>query len=215
MRRLVKLFCFLLILLLVVGAAEAVYFGWVVQLGNDTRGSDAIVVFRGTNKRFEAGYELAEQGVAGYLVLSPADPGLRERLDEKYGLDEGVVHIAEPRAETTFQNALYASRIISEHDFDTVTLVTSDYHMPRSLALMKLFLAGRGVKVRVYMVAGPDAARMVFFKLVYNEMVEFWGSMAEYAGWKITGELPAEGRPDGALVRFLRALLLMDVKPAW
>jgi len=215
MRLLIKLFCFLLILLLVVGVAEAVYFGWVVQMGNDTRESDAIVVFRGTSKRFEAGYELAEKGVAGYLVLSPASGALRERLDEKYGLDEAVAHIAEPRAETTFQNALYASRIISEHDFDTVTLVTSDYHMPRSLALMKLFLAGRGVNVRVYMVEAPDEARMVFLKLVYNEMVEFWGSMAEYAGWKITGELPAEGRPDRALVGFLRALLLMDVKPAW
>jgi uncharacterized SAM-binding protein YcdF (DUF218 family) len=50
--------------------------------------------------------------------------------------------IQEDQATTTFENALYTSRIIKAHRYQSVILVTSDYHMPRSLALLQLFLAG-------------------------------------------------------------------------
>ncbi|MDZ7831082.1 MAG: hypothetical protein U5L07_04985 [Desulfobacterales bacterium] len=62
---------FFLIPVLVIGVAEVVYFGWVLCLEKDGRKSDAVIVFRGSSKRIEAGYRLANQGVAAFLAEDP------------------------------------------------------------------------------------------------------------------------------------------------
>ena len=113
-------------------------------------------------------------------MLSPATDTFQRQCDRKYGLKDTVAHIPEDQATTTFENALYISRIIKANQYKTVILVTSDYHMPRSLALLRLFLAGTGVRIHAHLVYGSSGAVAVnatLLKLVYNEMVEFWGSL--------------------------------------
>jgi len=215
MRSLIKICLYSLVLILVVGVAEGVYFGWVLHLEKDGRQSDAVIVFRGSNKRIKTGYGLANKGVAPFLVVSQSSKRDVGIWNEKYGLDGKVSQTAVPQAATTFQDALYTSRIIAGHDFDTVTLVTSDYHMPRSLALMRLMLAGQGVKVRVYPVSGEDASHWVLLKLVYNEMLEFWGSLYEYGYWRVKGRVAGEPGTESAAARFLREVILIDVQPGW
>ena len=127
----------------------------------------------GAEKRIETGYKLANQGLAPGIVLSPASDKLRRQYDRKYALKDNVAHVLEEEATTTFENALYISRIIKANQYESVILVTSDYHMPRSLALLRLFLAGTGVRIHAHPVYGPSgsvAVNATLLKLVYNEI---------------------------------------------
>lgn len=201
-------------------AAQAIYFAAVLNGADNTAPSQAIVVFRGTEARIAAGYALAQEGVAPLIMISPSSEKLRRARDRRYGLPDGVAHLKEEQARTTFENAWQAARIIKERGLASVTLVTSDYHMPRSLALLKLFLWGQGVDVRAFKVrpAGgrPPGHRIILAKLVYNEAVECWGSLAEWAVWRLTGEpLKTKGKDAAWLVAALRELLLLRVKPLW
>ena len=62
--------------------------------------------------------------------------------------------------------------------------------MPRSLALLELFLVGKDVRVHIHMVHAAAAMRLrpLLLKLVYNEMVEFWGSLFEYVSYQVKGD---------------------------
>ena len=173
-----RFFLGLCILALFIIFVEGLYFAWILNLENLEAQSDAIIIFRGTQKRIETGYDLANQGLATRIVLSPATDKQRQSCDRKYALKNTVVHIIEDQANTTFQNALYISRIIKDQQLKTVTLVTSDYHMPRSLAMLRLLLAGKDIRVQSYKVDGRNQAEDIFaynvtlMKLIYNEMVE-------------------------------------------
>jgi hypothetical protein len=67
----------------------------------------------------------------------------------------------------------------------------------------------------VHGVVDAVVVNATFLKLVYNEMVEFWGSLFEYVSYQVKG-MPAE-KPmqKSALSLFLRSVLLLDAKPAW
>jgi len=197
---------------------EVSYFSYILTHPDSDVPSDAVLIFMGNEKRIETGYKLANQGLAPCIVLSPAIDTLRCRFDRKYALKDTVSHIPEDQATTTFENALYISRIIMANQFKTVILVTSDYHMPRSLALLRLFLAGTGVRVHAHPVYGPSGAVAVnatLLKLVYNEMVEFWGSLFEYIDYLIRGKTAERPVKKSAFSLFLRSVVLLDVKPAW
>jgi uncharacterized SAM-binding protein YcdF (DUF218 family) len=212
----------LLIAVAAVFAIQALYFASVMAVRNTTAPSEAVVVFRGTQKRIETGYALAASGMAPKMILSPATDAARRRYDRKYGLPNGVAHLAEPAARTTLENAYYTAQLIRAGNLRSVTLVTSNYHMPRSLLLLRLFLAGKGVCVAGYKVSAvkegarpPDGYRATFAKLVYNEMLKFWGSLAEYVAWQISGEEMERFRDRFPAISALRSWLLMDVSPSW
>jgi hypothetical protein len=90
--------------------------------------------------------------------------------------------------------------------------------MPRSLALLQLFLVGEDVRVHIHMVHGAAdvaAVNAALPKLVYNEMVKFWGSLFEYVSYRVKG-MPA-GKPvqKSVLSLYLRSLVLLDVNQWW
>ncbi len=197
---------------------EVCYFSYILTRPDSDVRSDVILVFMGAEKRVEAGYQLANQGLAPCIVLSPATDALRRHFDRKYARKDTVSHIPENQASTTFENAWYTSRIIEANHYKTVILVTSDYHMPRSLALLRLFLAGTGVQVHAHPVYGPSGAVAVnatLLKLVYNEMVKFWGSLFEYVDYMVCGKTAEKPVKKSALSLFLRSVVLLDVKPSW
>jgi uncharacterized SAM-binding protein YcdF (DUF218 family) len=212
----------LLIAVAAVFAGQALYFAAVMAGANHTAPSEALVVFRGTEKRVAAGYALAASGVAPKLILTPAAETARNRYDKRFGLPAGVTHLKEPAARTTFENAYYTARLIEAGNLHKVTLVTSNYHMPRSLLLMRLFLLGRGVEVDGYKVSAveegarpPDGYRATFAKLVYNEMLKFWGSLIEYVAWRVSGQEMEPFRERFPFISALRSFLLLDVSPSW
>lgn len=200
---------------------QAMYVAVVLHRENSTARSQAIVIFRGNDTRIRTGYGLAAKAISRIVVVSPATSTGGTGYDAKYNLPAGVTRLAEPQARTTLENAIYTARVIREHGLKTVTLVTSDYHMPRSLALLRLFLLGNGVAVHTYKVRAEDgggpapAYRSTMVKLLYNEMLEFWGSLVEYAARPFLGNEPGKKVNSFWGVSFLRSLLLLDVQAAW
>ena len=75
-------------------------------------------------------------------------------------------------------------------------MVTSAYHMPRSYFLMKLVSFGSGTRIHLFK-ATDESENMwqyvtVNWKVIYNEMIELWGSLFEGLYYKIFGQLPSD-----------------------
>ena len=49
------------------------------------------------------------------------------------------------------------------------------------------------------------------WKMMYNEMVEFWGSLIELARYKVSGELPERVTGKSMLATRLKELLLFKI----
>ena len=180
--------------------------------------TDAIIVFGESTNRVAAGYDLARSMTTRYLIISSVLEGQLEVYDKRYQLPTGVQHITEPLARTTLENAVYSYKIIQRHQLSSIVLVTSAYHMPRSWALLKLCLAGSEVNVPIYCaLIGRETHVTGYFttkkglKTLYNEMVRFWGSLGEWAVFKVRGKLPRGNPKEIRLVKLLKSALLFDI----
>jgi hypothetical protein len=180
--------------------------------------ADLIVAFEGMDGRARAAYALADENFAAALVISPATDRKLGIYDRRFNPQREFDRIIEEKARTTFENAFYTVRIIEAHQFDTVILVTSWNHMPRSYLLLKTLLLGTDTKIRPYSVATGTLSRnnwyryAVGWKLLYNEMLESWGSFVEYMHFKISGELFHSQQAKTGLISRLKNELLFNVK---
>ena len=180
--------------------------------------ADAIIVFGESANRVAAGYDLARSLTTRYLIISSVLEGQLDVYDKRYQLPNGVKHITEPLARTTLENAVYSYKIIQRHQFSSIVLVTSAYHMPRSWALLKLCLSGSDLNVRIYCaLIGKESHLSGYFatkkglKTLYNEMVRFWGSLGEWMVFTVRGELPRENPKEIRLVKLLKSIFLFDI----
>ncbi len=180
--------------------------------------TDAIIIFGESTNRVAAGYDLARSLTTRYLIISSVLEDRLDVFDQRYQLPPGVKHITEPLARTTLENAVYIQKIIQRHQLSSIVLVTSAYHMPRSWALLKLCLAGSVVNVRIYCASiGKESHVTGYFntkkggKTLFNEMVRFWGSLGEWAVFKVRGELPRGNPKEIRLVKLLKSTLLFDI----
>ena len=200
---------------------ELGYFAWVLSRPVTVPPNlevDAIVVFHGSTRRVQAGYEIAQSLDARFLIITPALESELAIFDKKYQLPPGIKHIGEPLARTTLENAVYSQKIIERHELGSILLVTSAYHMPRSRACLKLCLLGSGTDVRVYFAPTGTERNMFGYlktskgvKTFYNEMVRFWGSMAEWIVFKIRGKLPEKNPKEIPIIKFLKSAILFEV----
>ena len=129
-------------------------------VSDDLKKSVAIVVFSGDNGfRTEVGVELLKKGYGDYLILSGGkvydDVTMAELMKNhaiKLGVDENSI-ILENKSETTSDNAKFTKKIIEENNFESIILVTSDYHTRRAKATMEKALEDviiNGKKVEVF-----------------------------------------------------------------
>jgi uncharacterized SAM-binding protein YcdF (DUF218 family) len=169
--------------------------------------------------RTAKGYDLANQGLAPTMIVSPATAAKLKQYDKTFRTNSKFTYLKEDRADTTFQNALLVARLIRSHGLTSALLVTSDNHMPRSYILLTLQLMGSGVSVRTSPVEAGRFGRnpmnwtVLQKKRVYNEMIELWGSLAEMGHYYISGGLPERemGLKRSWMVGWLRSVLLFDV----
>ena len=185
----------------------------------EVRQAEAVVVFLGGPGRIRMGYDLTNQGMAPLLSLSPATERRIQSLDKRFaGTGKPPVHMVEDRATTTFENALLTGRLIEAHGIKHCLLVTERFHMPRSLLLLRMVLAGKGVRIDPAPVeAKPYAVSPLRWsvreqKRAYNEMIEFWGSLVEVINYKATGQLPEPGQAESGIIKYLRNALLLEIR---
>lgn len=91
-----------------------------------------------SRNRLGFAYQLYRAGRAPVMVLSANKGGAIKmaQILETKGISPASLRV-ESRADSTYENALYSARILKQEKLGRVLLVTSPYHMPRSLAVIR------------------------------------------------------------------------------
>lgn len=107
---------------------------------------EALVVLTGGLGRIEYGLTLFEQGRAPLFFITGVDGGnTKQRILQRYHISgplkqkllmPGVFSI-DRKATSTYQNAEETSKWLLDNPITAACLVTSNYHMPRSLVVFK------------------------------------------------------------------------------
>lgn len=148
------------------------------------RPADAIVALTGgSGRRIAAGIELMSAGRGQRLLISGVNPDVD--MDDLIALAGGspetyacCVDIGY-RAETTIGNAEETAAWAYERGYTHLIIVTSDYHMPRSLLLLQRAMPDITLQpYPVRTVVDPSA--------VLSDSRSFRGVLTEWAKWRVT-----------------------------
>lgn len=210
-----------ILIIIVAGAliTQTLCFAYVLTRSPELAPADVIVVFEGQVGRTQTAYALADQGYAPNVIISPASKQRLKRFDRRFKPKRTFNRIIEDKARTTFENALLTGKLIERNQFGSVILVTQWSHMPRSYLLLKTMLLGANTRIEPCPVPTGKLKQenwyhhTVGWKMVYNEMVEIWGSLIEHIRYKITGELPPDRIGKSSMIRKLKAHLLFKIHP--
>ena len=158
---------------------------------NSLQSADAVLVFAGSLNRIETGYKIVNEGYADSLIVSPATPEIIAEYNKRFNLRQTAITIIEGHAMSTFENALYADKLVEAYNFRNVILVTSDSHMPRSYFIMRLFTS-RGVRIQRYSVhdineSESSQQRLIqTWRLLMVEMIKLYGTLVQAAIYPLT-----------------------------
>ncbi len=105
---------------------------------------EAIVVLTGARGRIPLAVQLLRQRGDGWMLISGAGKGItkKELLNQQGDSAGGVTQLwerieVEDLATSTIENAQETQIFLRERKIEKVILVTSDYHMPRALAIFR------------------------------------------------------------------------------
>jgi len=154
--------------------------------------ADLIAVFPGKQERIEAGVKLAAAGHGLHLAVASHVPTEKiiEPYLKKYPIPGNTIKtLTAGLSRDTFEDALVTLQLVKKHNFKSIILVTSDYHMTRAFTLLRLMLWNSKVQITRWAVTGNSEAR---YLEVLSEMVKFWGSLCELILFKVSGRLPLD-----------------------
>ena len=195
---------------------EAGYFAWVLTGDKPLHKADLIVAFEGGYDRVRTAYSLVDQSYAPNLLISPATEKKLWAYEKRFHPSQPYARIMEEKSRTTLENAVYTKRILDDNGFRSAILVTSWNHMPRSYFLLKAMTGGSEV-IQPHPIATENVDQINWYryrlgwKMIYNEMVEFWESLIEFAKYKITGEISDHAPGESGLAAFLKQVLLFKI----
>ncbi|WP_052699967.1 YdcF family protein [Martelella endophytica] len=168
--------------------------------------TDAIVVLTGGSRRIEAALSLLAEGAGERLLISGVNPSttaesIRKTVDGDVALFECCVDIGY-EALDTYGNAVETSKWIAENDYRRVLVVTSAYHLPRSLFELRHIDPGT-IFVGYPVPIGEEPRNLVaigrYAKLLGAEYMKFIGAhVRALTGWKALE--PAGGEQQGGAV---------------
>lgn len=145
----------------------------------DPAAADAIIVLTGGQSRIDAALDLLKSRKGERLLISGVNPAAtRETLRAATGGDKALFLCCvdiDHAARDTIGNAEESAKWVEEHAYESVILVTNNYHMPRSLLEMHRLL--QKARLEPYPVvnsrldgggwiAKPDAMRVLFTEYV-------------------------------------------------
>ncbi len=109
--------------------------------GRDVK-TDAIVVLTGGRGRVEEGVRLYRKEPGTALFLIGVDPSVRKSdlFRSRRGERGGEEVYLEKVSRNTLENALYARELLEQHQVRSLRLITSRYHMKRSLLIFRSIL---------------------------------------------------------------------------
>ncbi len=133
-----KLFCYLIVCLFVLWSAGFVLFSRTINAypqDNKTK-TDAIIALTGGRNRISAAVKLLNQGLAPRLLISGVQKDIPRKDIEKINAIKltGKPEIEiEDKSQNTVENAIEATDWIKKNNICSIRLVTSNYHLPRSI----------------------------------------------------------------------------------
>lgn len=142
--------------------------------------NEAIVVLTGDKKRIPKAIELLRGRGSPWLIISGTGKGA-SLLDVVNNQGDAATHIhehwnkiiVEARSQTTIDNTIESTRILNEKKINRVILVTSDYHMARSLKLFRY--TNPGTEVIPYPVASGSFFWSEWPEYIKNRVIDIWG----------------------------------------
>jgi uncharacterized SAM-binding protein YcdF (DUF218 family) len=158
---LLRILAFLVVVALTGGFAAFAAMVGGYEIPETGRRADAIVVLTGDAGRLAAGGQLLREGRAGQLLVSGVHPAATTSDIQRHtGLADTqfqcCVSIGR-EATDTIGNAREAGALVSANGYESLIIVTSDYHLPRSLLEMKFLMPG--VEMVPYPVRTPPPWR--------------------------------------------------------
>lgn len=135
----------LAVLVMVWGIGFASYIGTVAsytqpEVDVNMMTTNAIVVLTGGSERLQAGVNLLLASKGEKLLVSGVHPNVSDASVIKNMLPEKMKKccvVLGRKATDTFSNAIEATAFVQENKYKAITLVTSHYHMPRSLLVFE------------------------------------------------------------------------------
>lgn len=173
------------ILIFLVSGSAVIYAVVWFGLSSSTDGN-VIVVFGGEACRDKVAYQIAKENNIKLVLISGPRRSELIRFRKKVMAAADITNLVEPRARTTFENALFSSRLIKTSGANNIVLVTSQYHMPRSYALLKIMLIGSGIGVSIYNVD----SKLDSWRMRAKEWMALWYSLSEMIYYFVNGDVP-------------------------
>lgn len=145
--------------------------------------ADGIIVLTGGRARLESGLKLLEEGKGSRLLISGVNPiadrtALVRATHADPKLFECCVDLGR-EALNTVGNANESADWVAKNHYKTVYVVTNDYHMPRSLLLLKRTLPNTTlIAYPINQSAGQDESWLQFFdrlRVIGTEYLKFIG----------------------------------------
>jgi len=185
---------------LIILSLQTVFFLLFPQSQKCPPPADLVIVFPGTYSRITTGIKLAQDGFASNLVISGFSLPKLATLVKKLGGKEEISLLDGSVSRSTIEDALIMRKIVKEHHFTSVILVTSAYHMPRSYLIARLLLASTGASLSLYpsqdsQPAGKEGDEPARYKTMAAEMLKLWGSGVELLWYIASGTLPRDIAP--------------------
>lgn len=203
----------LAVLVLCVLGVQTAYFLWIVHSAPTLTKADLLVVLPGELERMVEAQALATAGLADHLLLINENELALSSLQQEPPRTQFGYLVADSKSRSTFEDIFVARQAISKHSFRSVILVTSAYHLPRALFLLKSYFLAKNVRVdlQYYPVATPNESDFLQKMRVYgNEMIKFWGSSVEMLACMLTDTLLRDSPRFSALGNTIKARLLFE-----
>jgi len=110
---------------------------------NAYRNIDAIIVFTGGENRVQSGIDLISNNIGKKLFISGVNPDTNIfDISEQTLSDKDLLNCCidlGKKANNTIENALESIDWIKNNNYKNIVIVTSNYHMKRSLFILKNF----------------------------------------------------------------------------
>ena len=152
----------------------------------DQAAADAIIVVTGGQSRIDAGLKLLESGKGRRLLISGVNPIADSGdLQAATGGDKRLFSCCvdiDHAALDTIGNAQESAKWIEDHRYESVILVTNNYHMPRALLEMSRFLDSAELSpypvVNTRLDGGVWATRPEALRVLFTEYNKYLVSVA-------------------------------------
>lgn len=146
--------------------------------------ADAIIALTGgSGLRIAAGIRLVDTGAANHLLISGVHPDVHmEEIAVLGGGPEATYDCCVDlgyMAQTTYGNALETARWAEDGEHQDLIIVTSNYHMPRSLILLQRAMPDRNL------IPYPVQSR-INPATPFSDIRSLRGLVTEWLKWRVT-----------------------------